>query len=75
MEALDSLEEDLKAHGLTIKVENTLVDYLSCEIRFNDNKTRAWIGQPYQVKKLEKMFSETVTEKKTYCTPVQNRQT
>jgi hypothetical protein len=38
--------------GLKIKVENTVRDYLGCEILFNQVRTKAWVGQPSIMKKI-----------------------
>jgi len=40
-------------HGLNIKVEWNLTDYLSCEIRYIRNTTKAWIGQLHMIKRLK----------------------
>ena len=39
-----------------IKVADDLKDYLSCEIIFNKDKTKAWLGQPHLIKNLENKF-------------------
>jgi hypothetical protein len=43
--------------------------YLSCEIRFNKAKTKAWLGQPHLIKKLEKKFGDLVKHLMEYKTP------
>ena len=40
-------------NGLVLKVEDNLTDYI---IMFNKERTKAWIGQPYLIKKLEQKF-------------------
>jgi hypothetical protein len=50
-------------------VENSLADYLSCNILFNKDKTRAWLGQPHLIKNLEKKFGDAVTSLQKYRTP------
>ena len=52
-----------------LKVTKSTNDYLSCEIHFNQEKSRAWIGQPHLVKKLGKEFGEMVQKLKKYKTP------
>ena len=52
-----------------IKVANDLTDYLSCEIRFNKGKTKAWLGQPHLIKSLEQKFGDLVKSSQTYRTP------
>ena len=63
---------DLKKH-LTIKVEKSMGDYLSCEVKFDggdgDKKTCAWLGQPHMVKKIEKTFGDKVKSLPVYKTP------
>jgi len=41
--ALKSFVKDLKQQGLTVKVLDKLTDYLSCSIKFSNDKKRAWI--------------------------------
>jgi hypothetical protein len=55
--------------GLEITIEKELTDYLSCEIKFNKDRTKAWIGQPHIVRKIETMFGEEVSKKEVYRTP------
>jgi len=43
-------------------------DYLSCEVKFNEDKTRAWLGQPHMIKKIEKVFGEKVARLREYKT-------
>ena len=52
-----------------ITMEETLGDYLSCEIKFDKNKTKAWIGQPHLMKKLKNKFGTMVSNLQTYKTP------
>ena len=37
----------LKNKGLVLKIVKGLQDYLSCEIKISDDRTRAWLGQPH----------------------------
>jgi len=46
---------------LKITTEELMGDYLSCEVKFNEEKTRAWLGQPHMIKKIEKVFGEKVS--------------
>jgi len=57
---LKSAVEQITKSGLTVKVEHTTKDFLSCEIVFNKEKTRAWLGQPHLMKKLEASFGHLV---------------
>jgi len=66
--AIEDTLKGLNEHGLTYTRES-LTDYLSCEVIFNDEETKAWIGQPHMVKKLKKEFWEEVKGLKTYEIP------
>jgi hypothetical protein len=52
-----------------LKIEETLSDYLSCEILFNKDRTKIWIGQPHMIKKIENTFREMVKRNQNYKTP------
>jgi hypothetical protein len=39
-----------------LKIEDSTNDYLSCEIIMSKNNTKAWIGQPHLVRKIETQF-------------------
>ena len=67
--ALKALTAGVVEHGLQITVEHGLGDYLSCEIRLNPERTKAWLGQPHMVKKIDKTFGKEVDSKQTYQTP------
>jgi hypothetical protein len=58
--ALNNMIDKIQQKGLKIKVENELSDYLSCEILFNKERTKAWLRQPRLVKRLEQSFSNYV---------------
>jgi hypothetical protein len=59
-EAIDHTIEQLKKNGFVVKVEDDLKDYLSCEIRFNFERTKAWLGQPHLLANLERKFGKDV---------------
>ena len=44
-------------------------DYLSCKIRFNSKRTKAWIGQPHILENLEKKFGNDVQHMRSTKTP------
>jgi len=69
--ALKKLEEELKgpSSGLTIKVTESLTDYLSCDIKIGDDKMTGYLTQPHLIKNLRKTFGEMVENKQKYCTP------
>ena len=45
--ALKQMLEEIPRHGLQITIKDKLTDYLSCEIQLNDDRSKAWIGQPH----------------------------
>ena len=57
--AIEDTLKGLNDNGLTFTKES-LTDYLSCKVVFNDDETKAWIGQPHMVKKLKKEFWEEI---------------
>ena len=59
---------DIKSR-FNITIEESLADYLSCEIKFDKNKTKAWIGQPHLMKKLRNKFETMVSDLQVYKTP------
>jgi len=60
---------DLKQKGFTLKVENDLDDYLSCEIKIDRAKKKAWIHQPHLLRKLRDKFWNLVKDMPNYVTP------
>ena len=67
--AIDEAIEDIKQLGFSLKIQGDLKDYLSCEIHTNQDLTKAWLGQPYLIKKLEKKFGNQVKNLKRYKMP------
>jgi len=67
--AIEKVVEDVKKEGLNVKIEESMGDYLSCNIKFNKDKTKAWLGQPHQLKKLESTFGKLVEGMPKYKTP------
>ena len=61
--------EQLRATGMKITTEESMNDYLSCEVKFSNDGKRGWLGQPHLIKSLEKSFGEEVKHMKTYQTP------
>ncbi|CAJ1934699.1 unnamed protein product, partial [Cylindrotheca closterium] len=68
-EALELVEAKLKEKGLTLKTEKTLKDYLSCDVSFNEDRTKAVLRQPHLLKTLEEDFGEMVRNMPKYKTP------
>jgi hypothetical protein len=67
---LDQLINDIRGKTeYNIKVMHDLNDYLSCQVKINNEKTRAWLGQPYLIKNLEEKFRDSVKKLITYKTP------
>ena len=60
--ALEDVTKEIVKHGLQITVENELTDYLSCEIKLNEDRTKGWIGQPHMITKIEKTFGDKSIE-------------
>jgi hypothetical protein len=68
-EIIQDTIEKIKKSGFGVTVEDTLTDYLSCKILFNNEKTKAWLGQPHLIKKLERKFGSMVSNLQKYRTP------
>ncbi len=58
--AIEDTIEQLKKDGFVVKVEDDLRDYLSCEIRFNSDRTKVWIGQPDLLANMERKFRKYI---------------
>jgi hypothetical protein len=67
--AIDDTIKRIIASGFKVKVENSLADYLSCNILFDKDKTKAWLGEPRLIKKLEKKLGDAVASLQKYRTP------
>ena len=50
MMAIDDAILALNSNGLVLKIVEELQDYLPCEIKFSDDKKRAWLGQLHLIK-------------------------
>ena len=55
--AIDNAIETLKNKKLVLKIVEGLQDYLSCKIKFSNDKKNAWLGQPNLIKNPEIKFS------------------
>ena len=55
-EAIDAVIAPLKAEGLVLKIEDDLRDYLSFEIVFSPDRSKAWLGQSHLISNLESKF-------------------
>ena len=66
--AIKDTLQGLMDNGLTYTRES-LTDYLSCEVIFDKQETKAWIGQPHMMKKLKREFWKEVETLQVYDTP------
>jgi hypothetical protein len=67
-ETLSETINNIKSKGLTIKTDFSTKDYLSCEVRFNNDKTKAWFGQPHMIKRIRQVFGSLVNNMYSYKT-------
>ena len=67
--AAQEKEKELKESGLVIKVMENLTDYLSCEIKLDEEMKSGYIRQPHLIASLKKSFAELVKSKQKYKTP------
>jgi len=67
--AIEETINDLKKEGFTLKVEGSLHDYLSCEIKIDKGRKMGWIHQPHLLEKLEKKFADEIKGLQRYRTP------
>ena len=68
-EAIDGSHRFLKQDEFILKVEDNLMDYLSCEIVFSTKRKKAWLGQPHLLVNLEKKFEKVVGHLRSNKTP------
>jgi hypothetical protein len=59
----------MESQGLTLKVDEDLTDYLSCQIIFSEDNKQAWIGQPHLIKNLRNKCLSKVKQTQVYHTP------
>ena len=52
----------LKNKELVLKVMEGLQDYLSCEIKFSENKKHAWLGQRHLIKNLKSKVEKLIED-------------
>ena len=67
--AIDDAIRQMRKHDLILKIEDTLHDYLSCELKFSNDRSKAWLGQPHLISNLEKTFGTEVSSLRSYLTP------
>ena len=66
---IDDFIEALKSKGLVLKIVDGLQDYLSCKIKFSNNRKCAWFQQPHLIKNLENKFGGLVKGIQNHKTP------
>jgi hypothetical protein len=66
---IDELIIQLKTSGFNLKVENSLTDYLSCQLIENAESKEILILQSHLINNLEAKFGDEVKNKKVYKTP------
>ena len=66
---IDDAIEALKSKGLALKIVEGLQYYLSCNIKFSNDKKHAWLGQPHLIKNLENKFGGLVNHIQSHKTP------
>ena len=67
--AVDDAIEVLKNKGVVLKIVEVLKDYLSCKIKFSNDKKHAWLGQSHLIKNLEIKFGGLVHKVWSHNTP------
>jgi hypothetical protein len=67
--AIRAVVEEIPKHGLAVTVTENMDDYLSCQVKMNKEKTKAWVGQPHMVKKIISKFKDLVCKLPKYKTP------
>ena len=67
--AIIFLEHELNEAGLSTTVENSLTDYLSCEIKIDEEAKRGTLRQPHMIKNLKSKFGDMVKNSQVYQTP------
>ena len=67
--AMDQMIEQLRAEGIKLKVEDSMEDYLSCQVLFSKDGKRGWLGQPHMVKKLLNSFGDDIQGLRKTKTP------
>jgi hypothetical protein len=66
---ISKLIVDLKVQGFKLKVENNLMDYLSCRVVENKEKNEILILQPHLINNLVEKFGNEVQHRRVYKIP------
>ena len=59
----------LNGKGLSLKIQDNLKDYLSCNFQVDHEKQQAILTQPHLIENLEQKMGSTVKDMKSYLTP------
>ena len=62
IKAVSTIISAFKNNGLVLKVVEGLQDYLSCKIKFFEDKKGARLGKPHLINNLEKKFGKHVQD-------------
>ena len=62
---IEDAVKDIENEGLKIKLNYETSDFLSCEIVFDKEQKKAWIGQSHLLKKMEQNFSHLVKDRQS----------
>ena len=57
---IEKMIQELKMKSFELKVKSNVTDYLGCELQFNKERSKIWLGQPTIIKKIEKTFEEII---------------
>ena len=52
--------QELKATKFELKDERNVTDYLGCELRYKNDRSKIGLGQPSIIKKIEKTFEHII---------------
>ena len=53
----------------SVQIQHNLVDYLSCELHMNKEKTKGWLGQRSKIKSLEQKFVKRAMKERLSISP------
>jgi hypothetical protein len=68
--ALSKIQQELQQKGLKVKISKLATDYLSCNIKIDEDKTQAWIGQTTLLCKVIEKYTPMISQQNFhYKTP------
>ncbi len=59
-EAIDEVIKLLQREGFSLKIEDSLEDYLSCNVLFSKSGKEAWLGQPHLIANLNRKIGNLI---------------